>query len=110
MIAIKPQALIYLLVILLISACAHRKSKDPETHIVKIEQMSFVPEKLTVSPGDTVKWINRDVVTHDVKSKHWDSPKMEQGESYSVVISSNTNYKCTLHPVMKGEIIITNNN
>lgn len=104
MIAIKSLASICILMTLITSSCDSTQDETPQTHVIKIEEMSFVPKKLTVHPGDTVKWVNRDLVTHNVKSKHWKSPKLEQGEYFSVKVSRKIKYKCTLHPVMEGKI------
>lgn len=106
MTATKPLRLVCIFVVLLISSCNSHKSGKPKTHVVEIKEMSFVPEKLTVSHGDTIKWINKDLVAHNVKSKHWKSPKLEQGEEFTIKISRKTEYKCTLHPVMEGELLI----
>lgn len=95
------------LIVLLIISCAGQNAKETQTHVVEIKQMSFVPEKLTISPGDSVKWINKDLVAHDVKStnsKEWKSSKLAEGESFTIEITSGTTYKCSIHPVMEGEI------
>ena len=42
-----------------------RKAK---THTITIECMRFQPEVLTVSPGDTIVWVNKDV-PHTATSK-----------------------------------------
>ncbi len=97
----------FFLIVLLIISCTGQKEKETETHLVEIKQMSFVPGKLTVSPGDSVKWINKDLVTHDVKStnsEEWKSSKLAEGESFTIEITNGTTYKCSLHPVMEGEI------
>jgi plastocyanin len=99
--------LYFSLIILLLTSCTGQKEKETKTHIVKIQQMSFVPEQLTVSPGDSVKWINKDLVSHDVKStdsEDWKSSILEEGESFTIEITDETKYKCSLHPVMEGEI------
>lgn len=42
---------------------------------VEIKHFKFVPERLTVAPGDTVVWVNLDLVPHTVtaKDESWDS-------------------------------------
>ena len=40
----------------------------PQVHTVLIEGMRFQPKGLTVAAGDTVVWINRDMVPHTATS------------------------------------------
>jgi plastocyanin len=37
---------------------------EPRTHTVTIEEMRFQPERLTVARGDTIVWVNKDLVPH----------------------------------------------
>ena len=41
----------------------------PQTHTVTIEGMKFHPEALTVALGDTVVWINKDLVDRRMASQ-----------------------------------------
>lgn len=108
MAAINSAKLVIALTLLLLISCSGQQKKDTtDTHVIRIKQMRFVPETLTVSQGDSVTWINKDIVAHNIKSdspEGWKSPKLKQGESYTVKIIGETNYICTLHPVMKGNI------
>ena len=36
----------------------------PKTHTVTIENFGFQPESLTVTRGDTIVWVNKDLVPH----------------------------------------------
>ena len=47
------------------SAAEQSKAK---THTVTIEDMRFQPAVLVVAPGDTVVWINKDLVAHTATS------------------------------------------
>ena len=84
-----------------------------KTHIVEIRQMKFVPEEIEVEPGDSIRWINRDIVVHNVadatSDAAWTSPDLKTGESFITKVSTAGLYKCTLHPVMKGKISLTTN-
>jgi len=83
---------------------------EPTTHTVTIFQMKFDPSDLTVNKGDTVVWINKDFYQHDVTettNKKWASKPLNQGESFSKVISDDVNYFCSLHKVMTGKIEIS---
>ena len=85
------------------------ESPAPGVHTVEIRQMQFQPSELRVQPGDTVVFINRDMVVHDVAEetgKSWSSPPLQVGQSYRLVVSQSTGYYCTIHPVMKGRLLI----
>ncbi|MBF9251671.1 cupredoxin domain-containing protein [Pontibacter sp. 172403-2] len=79
------------------------------SHRVEIVQMRFQPAELSVKKGDTVVFVNKDVVTHNVteeSGKSWKSPALASGESWIVVVSRTSDYYCSFHPMMKGKILI----
>lgn len=86
---------------------ANAKNLVPETHVIEIKQMKFVPDQITVQPGDSIKWINKDIVSHNVaeeESELWKSNTLETGDTFSIKVNKTASYLCTLHPVMKGII------
>ncbi|EAR16147.1 plastocyanin/azurin family copper-binding protein [Robiginitalea biformata] len=81
----------------------------PKRHTVEIFRMKFNPAELHVNPGDTVVWVNKDFVPHDVteeKTRAWTSHPFGQNESWSRVITEDVDYFCNLHKVMKGTIVV----
>ena len=94
---------------LLLGTGACGPSYPPETHTVVIKGLKFLPNELTIRKGDTVKWINKDIIKHDVTeeaSKAWTSGEMENETVYKMAITENTDYFCSLHVVMKGKLIV----
>ncbi len=91
----------------LAAACAPATG-SAETHIVEIRGMAFTPSALEVAVGDTVTWINRDVVPHTATAADgvWDSGSLKQGEEWSLVVESpgSVDYRCTFHPQMTGVV------
>jgi plastocyanin len=90
-------------------SCAEKRKGSPARHTILIEQMKFNPEQLTVSAGDTVEWINKDIVTHNVTSlpdSAWRSGPLKQGESWKLVVQKGTEYFCSVHQVMKGRLTL----
>lgn len=88
-----------------------RTSSTEKTHIVEIKQMKFVPDKIQVTKGDKITFINRDVVDHDVtekKQKKWASPTLKSGESWTMTVLRSEDYFCSLHVIMVGKILIGN--
>jgi plastocyanin len=80
----------------------------PTTHTVTIEGMRFSPEVLTVRPGDTVVWMNKDLFAHTAttSSPGFDSREIAAGQSWSYTPRSAGDfpYVCTFHPTMKALI------
>lgn len=77
----------------------------PRVHTVLIEGMRFLPEGLTVAPGDTVVWVNRDMVPHTATSAsgRFDSLEIAPGKSWTFTVraTGEFDYLCTYHPLMK---------
>ena len=48
-----------------------------------MEGMRFHPDDLTVAPGETITWVNEDLVPHTATSKAagFDSKEVEAGKS-----------------------------
>lgn len=79
------------------------------TRYVNIAQMAFSPAEITINKGDKIVFVNNDLVAHDVTeegSKAWSSSVLQPGQEWSFVPTSSADYYCTIHPVMKGKIII----
>jgi plastocyanin len=78
-----------------------------KSYIVEIKQMQFIPAVVNAQIGDTVTWINKDIVNHDVTevaTGAWTSGVMTLGKSWSLVIANSWDYYCSIHVVMIGRI------
>ena len=78
-------------------------------YTVEIKEMKFQPAELTVQKGDTILWINKDIVTHDVTEqpdKSWTSSPLTTGQSWSMVATQSVDYYCSIHVVMKGKVTV----
>lgn len=92
--------------VFLLSSCSTTPEK-PKLHTVVIEGMKFVPQEITVQKGDSVVWINRDMMAHDVTeelSKSWTSSSIPPGGSWKMEVTDNADYYCSIHFVMKGKL------
>lgn len=88
------------------AALAHA-TRGPRQHEVVMRSNSFAPRSLTVSVGDTVVWINRDIVRHNaVRDSLFDSGELRGGEQYAWVPgdTGEVSYRCTIHSRMRGTI------
>ena len=97
----------------LAGAAAPSRPTDPvpQRHVVEIRGMAFHPEVLEIRRGDTVVWINRDIVPHTAtaaRKSGWDTGTLLQGKSGQYVAShrGEAPYFCKLHPVMLGKLIV----
>jgi len=77
---------------------------QPQTHTIVIEGMRFEPADLTVHPGDTVVWMNKDLFAHTATAEGgFDSRQIDPGGSWRLTLQTpgDLPYICTLHPTMK---------
>ena len=81
------------------------------TQEVKIDNFTFVPASVTIAPGTTVRWVNRDDIPHTVvsddkttfKSKPLDT---DQEFSFTFTKTGSYPYFCSIHPKMTGKIVV----
>ena len=81
----------------------------PSVDTINIVQMKFSPADIAVHTGDTIVWINHDLVAHDIteeKSKTWSSSLLLPGQSWKLVATGDADYYCSIHPTMTGKIIL----
>jgi plastocyanin len=76
---------------------------------VTISNYMFAPAKVTVHPGDTVRWTNQDSIPHTATSldgKSFDSGAIDPNASWSFTFPKPGIYKyrCSIHPDMQGEV------
>jgi plastocyanin len=80
-----------------------------ETRFLAIEAMRFTPERVNVKRGDTVEWVNRDLVPHTATARgEFDSGPIAAGKSWRFVARTPGRYEyvCTLHPAMKATLVV----
>lgn len=79
-----------------------------EVQVVAIANLKFGPPVITVKPGTTVRWENRDVMDHTATSTQgkWDSGLIRPGQSWSMRFDEVGTYPylCTPHPFMTGTV------
>jgi plastocyanin len=93
----------------LISCTSAPEKHVPKTDTVLITQMKFQPAELTVHKGDTVVWINKDMVAHDVTqvpNSTWSSKSLAPGQSWKMAVEESDDYFCSIHIVMVGKLIV----
>jgi plastocyanin len=85
----------------------------PQSVTVNIQNFAFNPATLTIKTGTKVTWTNNDSVAHTVTSDSGgllNSGTIAPGQSFSFTFNSpgSTSYHCSIHPMMKGQVTVTN--
>jgi plastocyanin len=83
----------------------------PRRRVVEIHGMAFHPALLEIRRGDTVVWVNRDLVPHTATGTGepgWSTGRLlqEQSGRYVPQQSGEVPYFCELHPPMQGRLIV----
>jgi plastocyanin len=76
---------------------------------VAIQGMQFEPQSLTARRGDTIVWVNRDLVPHTVTAAPaFDSGAIAPNQKWSYVAreAGQFDYGCSFHPTMKGSLLV----
>ncbi len=80
------------------------------THTVEIQGFLYEPPALTVAVGDTVVWINHDLVPHTATApgSPLNTGSMAAGDSSRFVASEAGEYPyvCEFHPNMEGILTV----
>lgn len=82
---------------------------DAKTITIKMKRIAFTPPRVTVRVGQTVRWVNAEDVDHNVDSKAFHSKTFRLGGSfeYTTEKPGTIAYICTVHPFMKGKLVVT---
>ena len=81
---------------------------------INIKNFAFDPSSLTVKSGTVVTWTNNDGASHAIVSDTgspvaFSSDSLSTGASYSFTFTQQGmySYHCSIHPSMKGTIVVT---
>ncbi|MCO5381584.1 MAG: cupredoxin family copper-binding protein [Methanosarcina barkeri] len=79
---------------------------------VTIENFSFNPASVEILTGDTVRWKNEDSVIHTVRGSAFGSGELKKGDTYDFLFTDagTYNYNCSIHPSMKGTVVVNEKN
>jgi plastocyanin len=77
---------------------------------VKIDNFSFGPQSLSVSPGTKVTWKNRDGIPHTVVSTEgvFKCRVLDTDGTFSFTFDKPGTYAyfCSVHPKMTGQVVV----
>ena len=79
---------------------------------VTIDNFTFSPARITVAPGTKVTWTNHDDIPHTVTNakdaRVFKSPPLDTNDTFSYVFATpgTYGYFCSLHPHMRGTVVV----
>jgi plastocyanin len=77
---------------------------------VSMDHNTFIPDEITVVPGTTLTWVNKETMPHAVvdTNKGFRSKTLGKDASFSFTFATagEYDYLCSIHPTMKGKVIV----
>lgn len=95
-------------VVILVALSAGIAQAQAETVRVEVDRLTFTPAEISVKVGDTVEWVNKDILAHTATVRgDWDValPANKSGNRVMTKAGS-VEYYCRFHPNMKGRIVV----
>lgn len=83
--------------------------------VVGIEKMKYLTPEVTIKAGETVYWVNGEVMPHNVAFKKgivgedaFRGEMMTKDQAYAITFNEagSYDYFCTPHPFMRGKVIV----
>ena len=83
--------------------------------VVNISKLKYETPEITVKTGQTVVWVNKDTMPHNVEfpagvaaEAALQGAMLKKDQAYSVTFNEagTYNYFCTPHPFMRGKVIV----
>jgi plastocyanin len=114
----KPQGVLHTLRLTLLFAalgsapCLAEEANNagPAVAAVSMDHNTFIPDEITVAPGTTVTWVNKEPMPHTVvdTNKGFRSKILAKDGSFSFTFATagEYDYLCSIHPNMKGKVIV----
>jgi plastocyanin len=100
----------FIVVLAALGALAAAGPAGAATKTVDINGSGFSPKSVTVTEGDTVTWVNKDNITHQVLENRgaFVSPILKPGQTFSFTFraAGTYNYKDELHPKLTGTVTV----
>ena len=83
----------------------------PAESRVTIDNFTFKPDVITIAKGTKIEWENEDDIPHTVVETQgkFNSPALDTDDKYAFTfdVPGTYEYFCSLHPHMKGKVVVT---
>ena len=77
---------------------------------ITMENVTFSPADVTAKVGDTIEWVNKDILVHTATARNGDW-EVNIGAKKSTLLvlkkAGAVEYYCRFHPNMTGKITVT---
>ena len=99
----------YVFAFALMVAAMNAVPAHAETIRIVMNKMVFAPTQMTASVGDTIEWVNDDILAHTATARNgdWDVTIIAK-KTVSLVLkkAGSIDYYCRYHPNMTGRIVV----
>ncbi len=98
------------LVVLLLAGLQSVSARAADIKIT-INKLIYAPTEVTAKVGDTIEWVNKDILAHTATAKNGDWDVMiGPNKTARTVLKKpgEVDYYCKFHPNMKGHITVAN--
>jgi plastocyanin len=102
----KPRRILPLFAALILGASV---SAQAATIQISIENLVFAPAEASVKVGDTVEWVNKDIVAHTATARNGDfDVTIPPKKTVTLILkkAGTVDYYCRFHPNMKATLTI----
>jgi plastocyanin len=96
-------------IIVAIALCAMATRAQAATIRITMENLVISPAEASAKVGDTVEWVNKDVLAHTATAQNGDFDVMlppNKTGSFVLKKAGNIDYYCRFHPNMKAVLKI----
>ena len=85
------------------------RATSAQSAFVAIKDFKYAPAEIKVAKGTTITWMQQDSAPHTVTGDEFDSGTLSKGKTYSRTFDEVGTYEyiCTIHPSMKGKVIVS---
>lgn len=99
-------ALSAVMVVMLATAAVPARA---ETIQVMVDKLVFVPAEVNAKVGDTIEWVNRDILAHTATVKGGSEVMIPVKKTARLTLqkAEAIDYYCRFHPNMKGRITVS---
>jgi plastocyanin len=89
----------------LIAGC----TESPRARVIDVQNFAYDPAQAKVAAGDTILFVNHDVVPHTATARDntWDTGEIAAGDTARLIIRNAGEYYCVYHPNMIAKLALT---
>ena len=102
----KPRQIFPILVALVLGASVSARAANIQ---ISMENLEIAPAEVSAKVGDTIEWVNKDVLAHTATARNgeWDVMLPPKKSGTLVLKKAGTvDYYCRFHPNMKAKLTV----